>query len=107
MAIFCPGCGLYIKKRLSKKKHLRTHVTRKFPVEVREKGKTIKTIRRSITVQQHPAPWFKETRMPTGMPLLIFFGGKYHILQSDAGNINNPDERKDSFLESLYIEIGR
>ena len=84
----------------------RGYLMRKFPVEVRAGGKPVKTIRRAIQVQKSPAPWIKETRTEYGMPFLIYYKRKYYVLNSDAGNLTNAAERNDSYLQSLYIEIG-
>ena len=78
----------------------------KFWVDVREGGKSRGRVRRSIQVQKCPAPWIKETRTEFGMPFLVFSKGKWRVLHSDAGNLTNAAERNDSYLQSLFIEIG-
>ena len=69
------------------------YVLRRFRVEVYQNGKLVDEVKRTLIVQRSNS-------------FVIKYDGKRYTAQSKAGDLSDPLERDDSFLDSLFIEIG-
>jgi hypothetical protein len=99
-----PRCN---KHGIIPKRKWKRYILHRFKIKVfNHKGEIVDNIVRSISAQKTGSCWLKGSKDQNGRrPLLVRYLYHWFIVKSQAGDLNNPDERNDSFLESLYIEL--
>ena len=84
------------------------YMLKRFRVEVYQNGKLVATVKRALNVQRtNSCYWLPGSKDAKGnRPFIIQYDKKMYAAQSKAGDLSDPLERDDSFLDSLFIEIG-
>ena len=86
----------------------RKKIIHKYQVKIYKNGKFVEDVRRSLAAQRHTSYyWIPGSKDANGnRPLIVRYHGRWYPAHSRAGDLSDPEERNDSYLKSLFIDIG-
>ena len=96
------------KYGLIPKSRQKRYLLRRYRIEVYQNGQLIDTVKRVINIQQTGRYWLPGSMDAKGnRPFIVQYRGtrKFYCVKSKAGDFADPNERDDSYLKSLYIEL--
>jgi hypothetical protein len=96
------------KRKLVPRSYRQNYILHKFDVDVVRGGKIIDQVRRALNIQQSSTrSWLRGSKDLKGnRPLIIKYRKKWWVAHSWDGDLSDPNERNDSFLQSLFIDLG-
>ena len=90
------------------KNRQKKYILRRYRIEVYQNGQLIDTVKRVINAQGQGRYWLPNSRDEKGnRPFIVQYKGirNFYCVKSKAGDLSDPNERDDSYLKSLYIEL--